>query len=138
MLKITMDNARNWIVAAAVGLFIGAGIAALVFTPFTLVDAVIYTALGVFVLRESRTAATIAFCYYALGRIVTIDVVLGNTIVFVLSMAMTLCLLQGMRATYFIYKYKNFVAGSRYEPGEIVDADFELIGSEVPQSKDQK
>jgi hypothetical protein len=101
-------------------------------------DALIYVVLGIFVLRESRTAATIAFVYYILGRILTLDAVLGNGITFLVVMAVTLCLLQGMRSTYFIHRNQNFVGGRKYEAGEIVDADFEFIGPEVPQSEDRK
>ena len=138
MLKITLDNARKWIVAAVICLFFGAAIGILLFTPFTLLDALIYVVLGVFILRESRTAATIAFVYYALGRILTLDVVLGNGTTLLVVMAVTLCLLQGMRSTYFIHRNQNFVGGKKYEAGEIVDADFEFIGPEVPLSRDQK
>jgi len=138
MLKITLDNAQKWIIAAAVCLFFGAACGILLFTPFTLMDALIYVVLGIFVLRESRTAATIAFVYYILGRILTLDAVLGNGITFLVVMAVTLCLLQGMRSTYFIHRNQNFVGGRKYEAGEIVDADFEFIGPEVPQSEDRK
>jgi len=138
MIAITLDNARKWIVAASVCLFVGAAINVLVFTPFTLLDAVIFITLAIFILRESRTASTIAFCYYVLGKFCVLGEVFGNGVTLLIVMAVSLCLLQGMRSTYFIHKYPSFVGGKKYEPGEIVDTDFEFIEPEVPQSEDRK
>ena len=135
MLRITIDNARRWIIAAASCSFFCAALNLLLFTPITLLDAVVYTLAGIFILRNSRTWATIGFIYFALAKLFSLDAVLSNWFVFVVVMGLTLCLLQGMRATYFMYKHIYTIPEEDIH--EIIDADFEFIG-EVPQSGDQK
>ena len=142
MLTITMENASKWVKAASICLFIGAGlgiIATLAGNVFCMVDVVVYSLLGVFVAKNSRTASTIAFCYFIPMKFLTLPAILNNMITFLMVMAITLCLLQGMRATYFLARGTKQV---EYEiPDEdiheVIDADFEFMGTEAPQSRDR-
>lgn len=142
MLGITFDNAKQWVIAAVVCLFLGAAITIFTFKPFLMLDGIIYLACGIFVLTQtSRAAATTAFCYWMLGKLLTLNT-MDNGITIAVSLAITLCLLQGMRATYFIHKYPNFAPGVKERLNDVIDTDFEFVEEipleEVPQSKDQK
>jgi hypothetical protein len=135
MLRITIDNARKWIIAAASCLFFCAALNLLLFTPITLLDAVVYTLAGIFILRNNRTWATIGFVYFALAKLLNLAPVISNPFVFIVVMGITLCLFQGMRAAY--YTHKHIYTIPQEDIHEIIDTDFEFIG-EVPQSGDQK
>jgi hypothetical protein len=135
MLKITIDNARKWIIAAASCSFFCAALNLLLFTPITLLDAVVYTLAGIFILRNNRTWATVGFFYFALAKLLNLDSVLSNSLVFTFVIVIILCLLQGMRAAYYTHKHIYTIPQEYIH--EIIDTDFEFIG-EVPQSGDQK
>jgi len=139
MLKITIENARKWVMAAAVCLFISAA-AGLLTGGFHLLDMTLFGLCGFFTLRKnSRAASTIGFASFVVGKMLSLDAVCSSSIVFLMVMGLTLCLLQGMRATYFIHKYGNF-AGVEIDPKdvhEVIDADFEFIEIQDNQSKGQ-
>jgi hypothetical protein len=147
MLAITTENARKWIIAASVVYFLFAAVSFLFFGvvaysavlpagqlihPF--LDCCIYVVFGMLVLRGSRFGATFGFGWYVMGLFCNFDYIMRSSLLGFFFTFITLGVFQGMRATHYLYMYKN--SGEWIKPEdlyEVIDADYE----EVLPYKDQ-